>query len=220
MAVAGVSVIAAGIFIGTWVDQAPSTPTCDDIGVGATAEWIVPFREAYARAGGREAVGCPTPDSHGFVHRWEPGFSQDLVGGRAGQARIMALDTRRAVVMAGDYYRDYTIFHGESAKYQGYPTGDPFPCGTAQIVLLDGSSHSPSAMVTSPDNRFVWLRRPAWDLYRRHGGPQGPLGRPISGLGTELDGHITFEHGTITLEGSTADLAPETPLTPMTCMPG
>ncbi|MFE2757951.1 helix-turn-helix domain-containing protein [Actinosynnema sp. NPDC059335] len=196
-----------------------AVPGCDDIGVGADSRWTAPFRAAYTRAGGRDELGCPTPDQYGYVHEWKPGYSQDLRGGRAVNSRIMALDEHRVVVMAGRYFHDYTdFFTNTAADKQGYPTSDPIPCGPAQLVLLEGSRHSPGAMVTSPDGRFVWLRREAWYLYRTHGGPQGPLGRPTRTLGDQLDGTITFEHGSITLSGNNAHLTPGLPPSPMTCL--
>jgi plasmid maintenance system antidote protein VapI len=196
-----------------------AVPGCDDIGIGADPHWTAPFRAAYTRAGGRDELGCPVPDQYGYVHEWKPGYSQDLQGGRAVNSRIMALDEHRVVVMAGRYFHDYTdYFTNLAADLQGYPTSDPIPCGPAQLVLLEGSRHSPGAMVTSPDGRFIWLRREAWYLYQTYGGPQGPLGRPTRTLGDQLDGTITFEHGTITLTGANAHLTPDLQPTPMTCL--
>lgn len=223
-AVAGLLVVMTTLSAAAPPKSSPSLPNtaipgCDDIGIGADSRWIAPFRAAYTRAGGRDELGCPTPDQYGYVHEWKPGYSQDLQGGHAVNSRIMALDEHRVVVMAGRYFHDYTAyFTNTAADKQGYPTSDPLPCGPAQVVLLEGSRHSPGAMVTSPDGRFIWLRREAWYLYRTHGGPQGPLGRPTRTLGDQLDGTITFEHGTITLTGSNAHLTPALPPVPMTCL--
>jgi hypothetical protein len=210
-----------------WAASNPSTPaatpTCEDIGVMARRDdthWVKPFRDAYQRAGGRDELGCPVANNDGFVHSWAPGLSQDLYGGRSVNARIMALDENRVVVMPGRYWRDYTrTFGARTALQLGYPTGDPLTCGPAKIVRLDGGTHSPGALVTAPDGTFIWLRRAAWSLYQQLGGPQGPLGRPRTTLGDQLDGTIPFEHGFIHLTGEDARAEPAIgpPLTPIRC---
>lgn len=180
-------------------------PTCADVGDrnrGALDPlWSGVFRVAYERAGGRAELGCPrTDDPSGYVHPWEPGTSQDLEGGRAGKARIMALTPQRAIVMAGSYWHDYTDgYTSQAAPIMGYPTSDPVACGPARLVLLVGGVESPGAMVTTArTGRFVWLPPLIWQRYEALGGPRGRLGRPLSAL-TQVPSGVeqTFEHGYI-----------------------
>lgn len=205
-----------------------AVPTCDDIGVAlddvAHRVYRQTWIDAYNAHGGRDALGCPRPvHEQGLVHAWAAGLSQDLVkDGR--NTRLMSITFDKVIVMTGRYFDDYTDPHWNfAAGLQGYPETDPITCGNAQVVYLTSGDYTPGAMVTTPDDRFVWLPRPVWRRYLEQGGPMGPLGRPLNRLGTSADveGAIEFENGTsITLHAGTASLVPapgtDTATTPAT----
>jgi uncharacterized protein with LGFP repeats len=119
----------------------------------------------------------------------------------------MALDANRVIVMAGDYLHDYTDhYKNNAAPLMGYPTTNPFSCGSARMVVLDGGEQSPGAMITDAGNHhYVCLPRVTWERYRSLGGPLGRLGVPIDSV--EPSGTTTvqrFEHGTITVRDGRA----------------
>ena len=189
--------------------------TCADVGNDSRGvldrTWAGPFRAAYQGAGGKAKLGCPrTDDPSGFVHQWGAGTSQDLQGGRASMARIMALDPKHVIVMAGSYWQDYTDLgsgqpNSNAAQQEGYPTSDPFTCGQARLVLLANSQHNetPGIMVTAAHSvHFIWLPKPIWLAYKTVAGPFGPLGQP-TGEEQPIQSGIRqpFEHGDITLIG-------------------
>jgi hypothetical protein len=189
--------------------------TCADIGDDGRNTpdpmWAGPFRAAYQAAGGEAALGCPrTNDPSGYVHQWGAGTSQDLQGGRAGIARIMALTPKDVIVMAGSYWHDYTDLgngqpNSNAAQEKGYPISKPVACGTARLVLLADSqqNETPGAMVTAAhSNHFVWLPKSIWLAYEAAGGPFGPLGQPV-GQERLVPSGISqpFEHGYIMLIG-------------------
>jgi hypothetical protein len=217
-----VSAIGALIWLGIserWFGGTSNTQaaTCSDVGNNSRGvldpTWAGPFRAAYQAAGGEAELGCPrTDDSSGYVHQWGGGTSQDLQGGRAGIARIMALDPEHVIVMAGSYYHDYTdLGSGNSdpnaAQEEGYPTSNPFECGSARLVLLADSQHNqtPGAMVTAAHSKhFMWLPKLIWLAYKAIGGPLGPLGQP-TGQEQPIPSGIRqqFEYGDVTLAGTT-----------------
>jgi hypothetical protein len=189
--------------------------TCSDVGNDNRGVpdpmWSGPFRAAYQAAGGKAKLGCPrTDDPSGYVHGWGAGTSQDLQGGPAGMARIMALDPEHVIVMAGAYWQDYTDLgsghpNPNAAQEEGYPTSNPFMCGPARLVLLADSQHNetPGAMVTAVNSEhFIWLPKPIWLAYKAVGGPFGSLGQP-SGQEQLIPSGISqpFEHGSISLIG-------------------
>ncbi|GAA5096632.1 hypothetical protein [Nocardia iowensis] len=180
-------------------------PGCQDI--GKFVEGIDDFRwnrqtwvDAYNAAGGRAVLGCPVPRrEQGLVHRWDQGWSQDLADEKSRQSRLMALQPDRVIVMSGDYWYDYTYPHGiHAARLQGYPTSDPIDCDNARIVPLDRGEYTPGAMVTTPQNRFVWLPHPVWRKYQELGGLRA-FGRPLNALDKSMTGTLQFEHGHILL---------------------
>jgi hypothetical protein len=110
--------------------------TCDDVGAVGPGRidpiWGSAFSRAYLQAGGQPELGCPRADDpSGFVHGWGAGISQDLQGGRSGNARIMVLPPHRVLVMSGSYWVDYTQgingkgYYARAAAIMGYPTSDP-----------------------------------------------------------------------------------------------
>ncbi len=217
IAVAIVAVVAAGAVLHELTGQMipPSAPDCDDIGVAYTGvashrvhrqAWL----DAYAAQGGRAKLGCPDPrPEQGLVHDWGPGLSQDLLLNGA-PARLMSIDPDTVIVVSGDFYRGHTEPHWNlAAKRLGYPQSAPFPCGDAHVVLLTRGEYEPGALVTTPNGRYVWFPRAAWSTYVQHGGPAGPLGRPLNDLGVDIDGEIGFEHGgMIVVEAGTARFVP------------
>ncbi|MBF6358290.1 hypothetical protein IU449_27715 [Nocardia higoensis] len=180
-------------------------PNCSDIGVFLSGSdgwrynrqvWV----DAYNSAGGKAVLGCPvSKPEQGFVHPWDQGYSQDLVGGSGRQSRLMATVADRVIVMTGDYWHDYTYPHRQhAARIQGYPESDPITCGEARIVALEKGEQTPGAMITSPTNKFVWLPRPVWRKYQQMGGLP-VFGRPLNPLNQAMTGVIEFEHGRIAL---------------------
>jgi len=212
-----VVLIVSGGGVGTaWLLLHQPSPGCDDIGVAFDnvsshrvhrQVWI----DAYNAHGGRDALGCPRQErEQGLVHDWGPGVSQDLE--KDGKpARLMSIDPDTVIVMSGDYFRDYTEPHWNlAAGRQGYPESDPFTCGNARVALLTRGEYDPGAMVTKPDGRFVWLPRPVLRRYLELGGPSGSLGRPLNGLGVDVEGDIVFENGgTIKLDAGIAQFVPD-----------
>jgi hypothetical protein len=189
--------------------------TCADVGDDGRGvldpTWAGPFRAAYQEAGGKAALGCPrTDDPSGYVHQWGAGTSQDLQGGRAGIARIMAISPQHVIIMAGPYWHDYTdLGNGQpdsnAAQEKGYPTSNPVACGPARLVLLEYSQQheTPGALVTSArSEHFIWLPKSIWLAYKENGGPLGPLGQPI-GQEQPIPSGIRqqFEHGSISVIG-------------------
>ena len=189
--------------------------TCADVGDDGRGvldpTWAGPFRAAYQEAGGKSALGCPrTDDPSGYVHQWGAGTSQDLQGGRAGIARIMAISPQHVIIMTGSYWHDYTdLGNGQpdsnAAQEKGYPTSNPVACGPAHLVLLEYSQHkeTPGALVTAARSKhFTWLPKSIWLAYKEHGGPFGPLGQPI-GQEQPIPSGIRqqFEHGSISVIG-------------------
>jgi len=190
--------------------------TCADVGNDSRGvldpTWDGPFRAAYQEAGGKAKLGCPrTDDPSGFVHPWGAGTSQDLQGDRSGKARIMALDPEHVIVMAGTFWQDYTDLgsghpNPNAAQEEGYPTSNPFTCGSAKFVLLASSQHdeTPGAMVTAAHSvHFIWLPKLIWLAYKAVGGPFGALGQP-TGQEQQISAGIRqpFEHGEITRIGN------------------
>ncbi|MEU7221151.1 hypothetical protein [Nocardia iowensis] len=182
-------------------DTAADTPGCDDIGVlmaGIDSYWgnRQPWWDAYNRAGGKDAIGCPVQrPEQGYVHRWGRGMSQDIRGADGLETRLMALNPAHVVAMTREYWFDYTRPHlADAAELQGYPTSDPVPCGNAKIVPLDEGRLAPGAMVSTPANRYAWLPGPVWRIFQQYGGAP-VLGRPVNSLAKEIRGHIAFEHG-------------------------
>jgi hypothetical protein len=189
--------------------------TCADVGDDGRGvldpTWAGPFRAAYQEAGGKAQLGCPrTDDPSGYVHQWGAGTSQDLQGGRAGIARIMALSPQHVIIMAGPYWHDYTdLGNGQpdsnAAQEKGYPISNPVACGAAHLVLLENSQQheTPGVLVTAArSEHFIWLPKSIWLAYKEHGGPFGPLGQPI-GQEQPISSGIRqqFEHGSISVIG-------------------
>jgi hypothetical protein len=160
-------------------------------GANVNNSWPKNFRKVYDEAGGESVLGCPKPGHvpSSFVHDWGPDLTQDLDNGR-----IMMLDDGIPFVITDRASRAYSRAHEvRSADLLGYPVSNPIPCGTAQIILLDGGEESPGALVSTPTNDYVWLPTSIWNQYQMLGGPRGELGVPIAG--NEKAGIWTFEHG-------------------------
>ncbi|MEU0879880.1 hypothetical protein ABZ345_14845 [Lentzea sp. NPDC005914] len=224
-----VATLALGVVVvKLFTPSSSDTPaTCEDIGNKRRGVrdpvWYEPFKNAYERGGSAAALGCPiTEDPSGYVHPWAKGMSQDLAGGRAGQARIMTLkDPDRVFIMQGDYFQAYTfgknlgdkVLGVNAAQHMGYPVSDLKPCGNAEVALLDeaeftvaGSVQTPGAMVTNAKTgKLVWIPKDIWQRYKAIGGPRGRLGRPV-GTATERPTGLLqyFEHGYLTTTSGVA----------------
>jgi hypothetical protein len=189
-------------------DPSKGPTSCDAVGHSRGGLHPVlgrPFRLAYNAAGGRARLGCPrSDDPSGFVGPWGPGWRQDLRGGTEGVARIMTLDaTSEVVVMSGRFYDDYTNGSGlgpNSGPVLGYPTSPPKQVGAALVVRLTGGEAGPGLMVSDPTGRMRWLRGPFARRWLELGGPDGPLGRPVSDYHDAPDGQgelQEFEHDSL-----------------------
>jgi hypothetical protein len=123
----------------------------------------------------------------------------------------MALAPEHVIVMAGSYWHDYTDLgsgnpNPNAAQEEGYPTSNPFMCGSARLFLLaDSHNLAPGAMVTEArSEHFVWLPKLIWLAYKVAGGSFGPLGQPTAQeqlIPSGIDQR--FEHGEITPVGTT-----------------
>jgi hypothetical protein len=137
------------------------------------------FKEAYESFGGRPRLGCPINPAHA----WGGGVIQDLRGGTAGSAAIMALHPRSAVVLGGPMWRYYESIGtepGQAAYLAGYPIGTER--GQGRIVRLAGGGCGDGLLVRSPSSGVVrWVFGPVYLRYLREGGPAGDLGFPVSG---------------------------------------
>lgn len=180
-----------------YVTWATATAECLEVGAGG-GSMIGPFREAYEWYGGAIILGCPTNE----VHKWGPGYAQDLSGGVAGDAILMTLDRRRVHVLAGPMRRDlYALAGVMTADFTGIATSDPLACGPGVLVLLDGGLDGPGLLVSSADDAYVWVPADFWAVYRRYGGPFGPLGLPESDVVRDRAQHtLHFEHGDLRKE--------------------
>jgi hypothetical protein len=203
-------------------------PSCNDVsnssfGVKDTTYYAA-FRDAYSHAGERQALGCPrNNDTSGYVHKWGEGYSQDLQGLNGHPARLMVLPPSGPVIVLKDTLnRDYTKQFGpNSAPQLGYPTANPQQCGRARIVPLARGVWAPGAMVTSPNpEEWIWLARPFWQLYRKLGGPLGPLGLPVGQADlTAVEPVQPFEHGSLRLDPGKRTARTDRKLAPVRPLP-
>jgi len=178
----------------TW---ATATAECVEVGAGG-GSMMGPFREAYERYGGEVVLGCPTNE----VHKWGPGYAQDLSGGAAGDSVLMTRDRKTVYILPGPLRHDYYALAGvATTDFTGVAVSDPLVCGPAALVLLDGGLDGPGALISAADLRYVWIPADFWAVYVRHGGPEGPLGLPEGPARTVTGGRrLEFEGGALVEE--------------------
>ena len=161
-----------------WQVIARAQPPCTAIGVGEGA-LAIEFVNAFERVGGDAVLGC----GFGPIHRWGPGWIQDLRGGREGDAAIMSLGpAHETVVLAGAAWRDYEASWGpDSGPLMGYPTSKPRRCDQRQVFELAGGTDGQGAMVSDHErNSYQWIQSVEW---QQRGGFKG-----VCGATTGFDG--------------------------------
>lgn len=190
-------VILALLSLTVYLTWATATADCLEVGAGG-GSMIGPFRDAYERYGGAVVLGCPTNE----VHKWGPGYAQDLAGGSAGDSVLMTLDRRTVRVLPGPARHDYYAIAGvATTDFTGVVVSDPLVCGPAVVFLLDGGLDGPGALVTSADGRYIWIPADFWAVYTRYGGPTGPLGLPTGDAQPTSGGRrFPFEGGLLVEE--------------------
>lgn len=190
-------VILALLSLTVYLTWATATADCLEVGAGG-GSMIGPFREAYERYGGAVVLGCPTNE----VHKWGPGYAQDLSGGAAGDSVLMTLDRRTVRVLPGPARHDFYAIAGvATTDFTGVVVSDPLVCGPAAVFLLDGGLDGPGALVTSSDGEYVWIPADFWAVYGRYGGPSGPLGLPARAAQPASGGRrLPFEGGLLVEE--------------------
>lgn len=187
------AVIVVGTMFATWLT---ATAGCFEVGAGG-GSMIGPFRSAYDTYGGRVVLGCAANE----VHKWGPGYVQDLEGGSAGRSSLMTLNRTDVYVLAGPLWWDYVaVAGGATTDFAGLAASPPLRCGPSVLVLLDGGLDGPGALVESDSGSFVWVPADFWAQYRAAGGPAGPLGRPLAdGVTRDSSGPtLLFEAGKMT----------------------
>lgn len=166
--------VIAVLSLTVYVTWATATADCLEVGAGG-GSMIGPFREAYERYGGPVVLGCPTNE----VHKWGPGYAQDLSGGVAGESVLVTLDRRAVRILPGPARHDFYAIAGvATTDFTGVAVSDPLVCGPAALILLDGGLDGPGALVTATGGRWVWIPADFWAVYEGNGGPAGPLGLP------------------------------------------
>jgi len=168
--------------------------SCVAIGKGDPV-YVDAFQAAFTADGGSPALGCGLNS----IHPWGPGFIQDLRGGKAGSAAIMALDPTYAYVLAGPAWTAYEEIGGSggSAPLAGYPASEPTRVGRGLVIQLRGAKSGDGGLLRGDRiGRWYWAPGPLWHQYLELGGPGGHLGYPIDPPSAQKDGaQQDFEGG-------------------------
>ena len=187
----GIAALVIGIGFVAW---STASTECFTVGAGLASS-SGPFREAYADAGGRDALGCAVDE----IHKYGPGIVQRVAGGTLNDGLILSLDRRNAHVFAGELYYAYDrISEGASADVAGHPIDSPRRCGDSIIVRLGGGAAGAGALVQSADrSTYIWLGAGVWPEYIAMGGPVGLLGSPTASRWHDAGFEAEFEFGSI-----------------------
>ena len=187
-------VLAAVVVAVMFVTWQTATADCLKPGTGGGSMFGA-FETAFEEYGGSALLGCPIIE----VHKWGPGYVQDLEGGVAGNGGLFTLDRENVYVLAGPAWQEYRfIADGATPDFAGVPDNAPMRCNGMIVYSLRGGLGGPSGLVTNPSGAHVWIPADIWAVYQRLGGPFGPLGAPIERRVDSREAQtVVFEGGTV-----------------------